>query len=145
VTKSPASACTNKAKSVTSLLTTFQKSIAITSPTLSSSLCHNPNQPTKTMKTYSFTTNQPLELHAAFAVTQRWARRRPFPVRIVSVSPHRVSVELQAADNGQHNRAVDSLGRILEKQLDRLHFLQSSLVHTANLKEGLAIATHYQA
>ena len=97
------------------------------------------------MKTYSFTTNEALEIHAAFAATQQWAKRRPFPVRIVDISPHRVSVELQAADNGQHNRAVDSLGRILQKQLDRLHSVQSRLVHTANLKEGLATATQYHA
>jgi hypothetical protein len=45
----------------------------------------------------------------------------------VSVTPYEVIVELDAPDNAYHNRAVNALGKILSRQLDRRHFVQSRL------------------
>jgi len=61
----------------------------------------------------------------------RWARRRSFPIRVTSVTPRSVCVELEAPSNALHNRAVNALGKILSRQLDRRHFvLESRLVST---------------
>lgn len=72
--------------------------------------------------TWKYTTNidgESFDVPSATLSTTRWARRRSFPIRIVSVTERSVSVELGAPTTGHHNRAVNSLGNILTRQLER--------------------------
>jgi len=72
--------------------------------------------------TWKYTTNiegEAFDIPSATLSTTRWARRRSFPIRIVSVTERCVSVELDAPTTGHHNRAVNSLGKILTRQLER--------------------------
>jgi hypothetical protein len=71
-----------------------------------------------------------LDIPSARLSVSRWIYRRRYPIRIVSVTENTVLVELQAPDTGAHNRAVNALGRILQRQLDRREFVQSRLVPT---------------
>jgi hypothetical protein len=83
------------------------------------------------MKTTQFKfecTDVCLDVPSARLSISRWIYRRRFPIRIISITPHAVIVELQAPDTGAHNRAVNALGRILQRQLDRREFVQSRLV-----------------
>lgn len=82
------------------------------------------------MKTTTFrfeSRDEALHIPSATLSTIRWARRRSFPIRIVSVTEHEVLVELDAPTTAHHNRAVNSLGKILQRQLDRRHWVQSYL------------------
>jgi hypothetical protein len=79
------------------------------------------------MKQFKFTTDEPLDVPSATLSTSRWMKRRAYPIQLVSVTPYEVIVELDAPDNAHHNRAVNALGKILSRQLDRLHSVQSRL------------------
>jgi hypothetical protein len=70
--------------------------------------------------TFTFTTESsaPLDLPRAIKATKRWIRRRTFPIRILDATPYMIVVALEVPHNGIHNRAVNSLGRILQRQLD---------------------------
>jgi hypothetical protein len=83
------------------------------------------------MKTTQFKfecTDVSLNIPSARLSVSRWIYRRRYPIRIVSITENAVIVELQAPDTGAHNRAVNALGRILQRQLDRREFVQSRLV-----------------
>ena len=72
--------------------------------------------------TWKYTTNiedESFDVPSATLSTTRWARRRSFPIRIISITPRSVMVELNAPTTGHHNRAVTSLAKILDRQLDR--------------------------
>jgi hypothetical protein len=71
-----------------------------------------------------------LDIPSARLSVSRWIYRRAYPIRIVSITENAVLVELQAPDTGEHNRAVNALGRILQRQIDRREFVQSRLVPT---------------
>jgi hypothetical protein len=66
------------------------------------------------------------DIPSATLSTTRWARRRSFPIRVASVTTRSVCVELEAPSTAHHNRAVNALGRILSRQLDRRHFVLES-------------------
>lgn len=71
--------------------------------------------------TWKYTTNiedESFDIPSATLSTTRWARRRSFPIRIVSITERSVSVELDAPTTGHHNRAVTSLAKILDRQLN---------------------------
>jgi hypothetical protein len=83
------------------------------------------------MKTSQFKfecTGIALDIPSARLSISRWIYRRAYPIRIVSITENAVIVELQAPDTGSHNRAVNALGRILQRQLDRREFVQSRLI-----------------
>jgi hypothetical protein len=81
------------------------------------------------MNTFKFTTEAetPIHVPTALKLSRQWAKRRPFPIRIVEVTTRFVFVEIDAPDNGVHNRAVQSLARILSRHLDETHFVESRL------------------
>lgn len=80
------------------------------------------------MNAFKFATDEPLDIPSARLAVSRWIRRRAYPIRIVSITETAVIVELQAPTTAHHNRAVNSLGRILQRQLDQRHAVQSRLV-----------------
>ena len=80
------------------------------------------------MKTYTFNTDEPMTINTARRAVQQWAKRRAFPIVIVEITPHAVIVQLAAPDAGIHNRSVDALARILQRQLVEQHALVSRLV-----------------
>ena len=82
------------------------------------------------MNTFKFVTDEPLDIPSATLSTKRWMSRRKYPIEIKSVTPYELVIELDAPSNAHHNRAVDALGRILQRQLDRRHGLQSRLSPT---------------
>lgn len=80
------------------------------------------------MNTFTFTSDIPLDLCAATKSIRSWMLRRAFPTRLVHATEYKIVVELQAPHNGIHNRSVNSLGRILQRQLDKQHCFESRLV-----------------
>jgi len=71
-------------------------------------------------KRFTFSSkDQPVDTFDAQEAVRRWAKRRPFPIHVNQVTSYRVEVDLKAPSNEQHNRAVDSLCRILERLQDR--------------------------
>lgn len=84
------------------------------------------------MKAYTFKfiacPSTPLHIASARLSVSRWINRRAYPIRIIHITDREVLVELQAPTNAHHNRAVDALGKILQRQLDRRYALQSRLV-----------------
>ena len=81
--------------------------------------------------TFKFETRtELLDIPSASLSVRRWIRRRAYPIRIVGITSTSVLVELQAPTNAHHNRAVNALGNILQRQLDRRHWVQSRLVPT---------------
>ena len=76
---------------------------------------------------FKFATDEALDVPSATLSTSRWMKRRAYPIQLVSVTPYEVVVELDAPNNAYHNRAVNSLGRILQRQLDRRYSVQSQL------------------
>lgn len=85
------------------------------------------------MRTTQFkfeTRTEPLNIPSARLSVSRWIGRRAYPIRLISITERTVIVELEAPTNAHHNRAVNSLGKILQRQLDRRHFVQSRLVPT---------------
>ena len=82
------------------------------------------------MKTtqFKFATDEPLNIPSARLSVSRWIRRRAYPIKVLSITETAVLVELQAPTAAHHNRAVNALGRILQRQLDRRHCVQSRLV-----------------
>ena len=81
-------------------------------------------------KQFTFTTNEPLDIPSATLSTSRWMKRRAYPIKLVSVTQHKVIVELDAPSNAHHNRAVNALGGILQRQLDRRYSVHSRLTPT---------------
>ena len=81
------------------------------------------------MTTFKFTTEAetPIHIPTASKLARQWAKRRTFPIRIVEVTTRHVMIELDAPDNGVHNRAVQSLARILSRHLDETHSVESRL------------------
>lgn len=79
---------------------------------------------------FKFATDEALDVPSATLSTSRWMKRRAYPIQLVSVTPYEVVVELDAPNNAHHNRAVNALGRILQRQLDRRYALQSRLTPT---------------
>ena len=82
------------------------------------------------MNTFKFITNEALTVSEAHRAVQQWAARRTFPIDILLVTETTVIVQLAAPDNGVHNRSVNSLARILQRQLDTKHALVSRLNST---------------
>jgi hypothetical protein len=83
------------------------------------------------MHTFKFITDEEtLPVTEARRAVQQWAKRRAFPIVIVEITEKIVNVQLAAPDNGEHNRSVNSLARILQRQLDLKHALVSRLVPT---------------
>jgi hypothetical protein len=82
------------------------------------------------MNAFKFITDETLTATEARRAVQQWAKRRAFPVEIVEISETAVVVQLAAPDNGTHNRSVNALARILQRQLDQKHALVSRLVPT---------------
>lgn len=66
------------------------------------------------------TPDQPLHVQSATLSIERWAYRRNFEIVIEEISPHKVRVCTYAPDTRAHNRAVNSLARMLQDQLDRI-------------------------
>jgi hypothetical protein len=82
------------------------------------------------MNTFKFITDEALTVSEAHRAVQQWAKRRTFPIVISTITETTVIVQLAAPDNGVHNRSVNALARILQRQLDSKHALVSRLVPT---------------
>ena len=80
------------------------------------------------MNTFTFKTDELMTISTARRAVQQWAKRRAFPIVIAEITPHAVIVQLAAPDAGTHNRSVNALARILQRQLDEQHALVSRLV-----------------
>jgi hypothetical protein len=80
------------------------------------------------MNTFTFNTDEPINTSTARRAVHQWAKRRAFPIAIVEITRTAVIVALAAPDNGIHNRSVNALARILQRQLDKQHALVSRLV-----------------
>jgi hypothetical protein len=81
------------------------------------------------MKTTTFkfeTRTELLDIPSASLSVRRWISRRAYPIRIVGITSTSVLVELQAPSTTHHNRAVNALGKILQRQLDHRHFVLES-------------------
>jgi hypothetical protein len=77
--------------------------------------------------TFKFETRtELLDIPSASLSVRRWIRRRAYPIRLVGITSTSVLVELQAPSTAHHNRAVNALGEILSRQLDRRHFVLES-------------------
>jgi hypothetical protein len=85
----------------------------------------NPDFPT--MYTYRFITDESFNIDNTTRAVKQWAKRRDFPIEIVEISEKIVNVQLAAPDCGAHNRSVNSLSRILQRQLNAEHSLFSAL------------------
>jgi predicted Zn-dependent protease len=90
----------------------------------------NPESRTDTMNTFTFNTDELMTISTARRAVQQWAKRRAFPIVIVEITQTAAIVQLAAPDAGTHNRSVNALARILQRQLDRQHALVSRLVPT---------------
>jgi hypothetical protein len=82
------------------------------------------------MSIFTFTSDTPMDVASAAKSIRGWMLRRTFPIKLLVVSEFKIVVELQAPHNGIHNRSVNSLGRILQRQLDKQHCFESRLVPT---------------
>jgi len=82
------------------------------------------------MNTFTFNTDEKLAIVNARRAVQQWVKRRAFPIEIIEITPTAVVVALAAPNKGIHNRSVDALARILQRQLDQQHALVSRLVPT---------------
>jgi hypothetical protein len=82
------------------------------------------------MNTFTFTSDTPMDVASAAKAVRGWMRRRTFPTKLTAASEFKIVVELHAPHNGIHNRSVNSLGRILQRQLDKTHCFESRLVPT---------------
>jgi hypothetical protein len=82
------------------------------------------------MNTFTFTSDDEMDVASATKAVRGWMLRRSFPTKLVLASEFKIVVELQAPHNGIHNRSVNSLGRILQRQLDRKLNVESRLVPT---------------
>lgn len=84
------------------------------------------------MTTFKFNTCEtcPLNIAAARKLCNAWAKRRDFPVAIVSLTALQVVVAIDASSNRLHNKSVQSLANILKRHLDRQHFVVSRIVPT---------------
>ena len=82
------------------------------------------------MNTFTFNTDELLSISTARRAVQQWAKRRAFPIVIVDITMLTVVVQLAAPDTGTHNRSVNALARILQRQLDKQHALISRLRST---------------
>lgn len=60
-----------------------------------------------------------LHIPSATLSVKRWAKRRDFDITVHDITPRKVVVTTYAPDNRTHNRTVDSLSRMLSKQLRR--------------------------
>ena len=87
------------------------------------------------MNTFTFISDTPMDVVSATKAIRGWMLRRAFPTKLLVASEFRIVVALQAPHNGIHNRSVNSLGRILQRQLDRQHFVESRLVPTLSQTE----------
>jgi len=81
------------------------------------------------MKTFKFITAEDTPIHVPITtrLVLKWMKRRSYPIRMLSVTSREVVVELDAPSNAEHNRAVNSLGRIVQRRLDRHHNVVSKL------------------
>ena len=81
------------------------------------------------MNTFKFTTDQdtPIHVPTTARLVSGWMRRRPYPIRVLELTTREVMVELDAPSTAEHNRAVNSLARIVQRQLDKTHSVQSKL------------------
>jgi hypothetical protein len=61
----------------------------------------------------------PLNPSAARKAAMQWANRRNYPIALLECTTNVVRVELEAPTVREHNRAVNSLGRILIRLLNR--------------------------
>ena len=82
------------------------------------------------MNTFTFNTDEFLTISTARRAVQQWAKRRAFPIVIVDITTFTVVVQLAAPDTRTHNRSVNALARILQRQLDQQHALISRLRST---------------
>lgn len=84
------------------------------------------------MKTFKFITAEDTPIHVPITarLVLKWMYRRSYPIRILSVTTREVVVELDAPSNAEHNRAVNSLARIVQRRLDRHHNVLSRLTPT---------------
>ena len=80
------------------------------------------------MNSFTFKTDELMTISTARRAVQQWAKRRAFPIVIVEITETAVVVQLAAPDAGTHNRSVNALARILQRQLDAKHWLVSRLV-----------------
>ena len=80
------------------------------------------------MNTFTFKTDELMIISTARRAVRQWAKRRAFPTVIVEITETAVIVQLAAPDTGIHNRSVNALARILQRQLDEQHALVSRLV-----------------
>lgn len=77
---------------------------------------------------FKFETDEPMNVSLAKMAVNQWERRRTFPIRVISITENSVIVELESPDSKGHNKSVNSLARILQRQLDLIHCVQSRLV-----------------
>jgi hypothetical protein len=58
---------------------------------------------------------------------ERWVKRRAYPIAYVMTS-HSVECWLEPPSNAEHNRAVRSLARICQRELDWHHDVGSRII-----------------
>jgi len=90
------------------------------------------------MNTFKFTTEEDTPIHVPIMsrLISRWMKRRPYCIRVLELTSREVLVELDAPSTAEHNRAVQSLARIVQRRLDRTYYVESKLTPTY---ENLAI------
>jgi hypothetical protein len=88
------------------------------------------------MKTFRFNTaaDIPLNISTARKLVTAWKKRRAFPIEILSVNSLHVVVSIDATSK-VHNKSVQSLANILQRDLDKRYLALASVA----MNEGGAV------
>lgn len=69
--------------------------------------------------TFTYEHNQQLPHEPTQRLVKAWANRRGYPITIEEISDYRVRVCIYATSPKEHNRAVGSLSRVLDRMVLR--------------------------